>query len=167
MRHGRTTPKLGRTVAHRRSLLANMATSLLRNHAVITTTPKARVVRSVTERLITLGKRGDLHARRLAARQVKDRGVLRKLFDEIAPQFAARAGGYTRIVKLGQRRGDSAALAKLELLIPKAAPVSTEAKPKAATSRFRRKSAEAGDAGKTTKAPAKSKAKAKAAAGEE
>ena len=165
MRHGKTTPKLGRTVAHRRALLASMATSLLRNHAVITTTPKARVVRSVTERLITLGKRGDLHARRMAARQIKDRGVLRKLFDEIAPQFAARPGGYTRIVKIGQRRGDGAAMAKLELLIPKAAPASAEGKLKAKTSRFRRKSDDAGDAGKTAKATAKSKAKA--AAGEE
>ena len=167
MRHGRTTLKLGRTVAHRRAMLANMAMSLLRNHAVITTTPKARVVRSVTERLITLGKRGDLHARRIAARQVKDRGVLRKLFDEIAPQFAARAGGYTRIVKIGQRRGDGATMAKLELLIPKAAPASAEGKAKTKTSRFRRKSAESGTADKTAKAPAKSKAKAKAAAGEE
>jgi large subunit ribosomal protein L17 len=145
MRHAKKTIKLSRTVAHRRSMLSNMATSLLRSHAVVTTTPKARVVRSVTERLITLGKRGDLHARRQAARQVKDRAVLKKLFDEIAPQFATRPGGYTRIVKLGQRRGDGADLAKLELLIPKAAPKSSETKGKGSKgrlSRFRRKSKE-------------------------
>ncbi len=128
MRHGKTVKKLGRTPSHRRAMLANMATSLFRAHAVITTTPKARVVRSVAERLITLGKRGDLHARRLASIQVKDRAVLKKLFEEIAPQFATRAGGYTRIIKLGTRRGDGADLARLELLIPKAAPASAKDK---------------------------------------
>ena len=156
MRHGKTTQKLGRTVAHKRAMLANMATSLLRHHAVITTTPKARVVRSVTERLITLGKRGDLHARRMAARQVKDRTVLRKLFDEIAPQFSTRPGGYTRIVKLGQRKGDGAALAKLELLIPKAVPTDSDKKSKSKAAK-ERKSAD------SAKAKAKSKAKAAAA----
>lgn len=156
MRHAKTTQKLGRTVAHKRAMLANMATSLLRHHAVITTTPKARVVRSVTERLITLGKRGDLHARRIAARQVKDRGVLRKLFDEIAPQFSTRPGGYTRIVKLGQRRGDGAALAKLELLIPKAVPTETEAKGKG------KKGAKGRKSGSEDKAKAKDNAKAAA-----
>lgn len=156
MRHAKTTQKLGRTVAHKRAMLANMATSLLRHHAVITTTPKARVVRSVTERLITLGKRGDLHARRMAARQVKDRAVLRKLFDEIAPQFSTRPGGYTRIVKLGQRKGDGAALAKLELLIPKAVPTDSDKKSKSKAAK-ERKSAD------SAKAKAKSKAKAAAA----
>ena len=160
MRHAKTTRKLGRTVAHRRAMLANMATSLIRNHWVITTTPKARVIRSVTERLITLGKRGDLHARRLAARQIKDRSVLRQLFDDIAPQFATRPGGYTRIIKIGQRRGDGAAMAKVELLVAKAVPETAESKAKSKKSRARRES----DAGK---ASAKSKDKAKAAAGEE
>jgi len=166
MRHAKTTQKLGRTVAHKKAMLSNMATSLLRHHAVITTTPKARVVRSVTERLITLGKRGDLHARRMAARQVKDRGVLRKLFDEIAPQFATRPGGYTRIVKLGQRRGDGATLAKLELLIPKAAPSSASGKSKSKGKAAKgRKSSDSSGAEKPAKA--KSKSKAKAAAAEE
>jgi large subunit ribosomal protein L17 len=150
-------------------MLANMAMSLIRNHSVITTTPKARVVRSVTERLITLGKRGDLHARRMAARQIKDNGVLRKLFDEIAPQFSTRPGGYTRIIKIGPRRGDGAELAKLELLIPKPAPAPTDSKSKAkakakAKAAKSRKSGDSDDAGKTTKT--KSKSKAKAAAGE-
>ena len=125
MRHGRTVRKLGRTASHRRAMLDNMATSLFKAHAVVTTVPKARVIRSVAEKLITLGKRGDMHARRLAARQVKDRTVLKKLFDEIAPQFASRPGGYTRVVKLGWRRGDGAELAKVELLIPKAVPTAS------------------------------------------
>ena len=125
MRHGRTVRKLGRTASHRRAMLDNMATSLFRAHAVVTTAPKARVIRSVAEKLITLGKRGDMHARRMAARQVRDRTILKKLFDEIAPQFATRPGGYTRVVKLGWRRGDGAELAKVELLVPKAVPTSS------------------------------------------
>jgi large subunit ribosomal protein L17 len=111
-----------------------MATALFRAHAVITTVPKARVVRSVAERLITLGKRGDLHARRLAARRVKDHTILKKLFEEIAPQFATRPGGYTRIIKIGPRRGDGAALARLELLVPKAV-VHTDEKEKKSAAR--------------------------------
>lgn len=162
MRHAKTTKKLGRTVAHKKAMLANMATSLFRHHAVITTTPKARVLRSVTERLITLGKRGDLHARRMAARQVKDRGVLRKLFDEIAPQFSTRPGGYTRIVKLGQRKGDGAALAKLELLIPKAAPTSDDSRSKSMGKAAKNRKSGDATAGKATKAKPKSKAKAAA-----
>jgi len=122
MRHRKSVKKLGRTTAHRRALLGNMATALFRSHAVITTTPKARVLRSVAERLITLGKRGDLHARRLVARRVKDKAMLRKLFEEIAPQFATRPGGYTRIIKIGQRRGDGAHISRLELLVPKTKP---------------------------------------------
>jgi large subunit ribosomal protein L17 len=142
MRHQRTVRKLGRTAAHRRALLGSMATALFRAHAVITTVPKARVVRSVAERLITLGKRGDLHARRLAARRVKDSVILKKLFDEIAPQFATRPGGYTRIIKIGTRRGDGASLARLELLIPKAV-VQTDDKEKKSAAR---KGKEAGEA---------------------
>ena len=134
MRHQRTVRKLGRTAAHRRALLGNMATALFRAHAIVTTTSKARVLRSVAERLITLGKRGDLHARRLAGRRVKDETILKKLFEEIAPQFATRPGGYTRIVKIGTRRGDGASLAKLELLIPKAV-VQTDEKAKKPTTR--------------------------------
>ena len=156
MRHQRTTKKLGRTPAHRRSLIANMATSLFRSYAVVTTTPKARVVRSAAEKLITLGKRGDLHARRLAARQVQDRGVLKKLFEEIAPQFSTRAGGYTRIIKMGPRRGDGAELARLELLIPKAVPTATEVKSKG-KGRARRGPAAAGAAEAKPKKPKEAK----------
>jgi len=161
MRHGQTVRKLSRTASHRRAMLANMATSLLRSHAVVTTTPKARVVRSVTEKLITLGKRGDIHARRLASRQVNDRKVLKKLFEEIAPQFATRAGGYTRVIKLGQRRGDGASMAKVELLVPKAAPTTaSEDKAKAAS---RRKKGEADAAAATAESKSKRGGKAKAA----
>ncbi|MEW5875539.1 MAG: 50S ribosomal protein L17 [Candidatus Zixiibacteriota bacterium] len=161
MRHGQTVRKLSRTASHRRAMLANMATSLLRSHAVVTTTPKARVVRSVTEKLITLGKRGGIHARRLASRQVNDRKVLKKLFEEIAPQFATRAGGYTRVIKLGQRRGDGASMAKVELLVPKAAPTTaSEDKAKAAS---RRKKGDAEAAAATAESKSKRASKAKAA----
>lgn len=101
-------------------MLANMATSLFRSHAIITTRARARVLRSVAEKLITLGKRGDMHARRMASRRIRDRVILKKLFDEIAPQFTTRNGGYTRIIKIGQRKGDGADVARIELLIPKA-----------------------------------------------
>jgi large subunit ribosomal protein L17 len=129
MRHGRTVRKLGRTAAHRRAMLGNMATSLFRAHALVTTVARARVLRAAAERLITLGKRGDLHARRLAAERVHDKIVLKKLFEEIAPQFATRNGGYTRVIKIGTRRGDGAALARVELVMPKAA-VQTDEKGK-------------------------------------
>jgi len=135
MRHNRTVRKLGRTAAHRNAMVANMAMSLFRSHAVITTRARASVVRSVAERLITLGKRGDLHARRIASRRVRDRVILKKLFDEIAPQFSTRNGGYTRIIKIGPRKGDGAELARLELLIPKAVVHTDEKEKKAAKSK--------------------------------
>ncbi|MEW5702694.1 MAG: 50S ribosomal protein L17 [Candidatus Zixiibacteriota bacterium] len=164
MRHQRTVRKLGRTAAHRRALLGNMATALFRAHAVTTTVPKARVVRSVAERLITLGKRGDLHARRLAARRVKDRSVLKKLFEEIAPQFSARAGGYTRIIKLGSRRGDGASLARLELLVPKAT-VQTDEKDKKEKKGKKASAPQGKDGGETP--AAKGKGRRQKAAAEE
>jgi large subunit ribosomal protein L17 len=132
MRHNRTVKKLGRTAAHRNAMLANMAMSLFRSHAITTTRARARVLRSVAERLITLGKKGDIHARRIASRRVRDRVILKKLFDEIAPQFSARNGGYTRIIKIGQRKGDGADLARVELLIPKAVVRTDETEKKAA-----------------------------------
>jgi large subunit ribosomal protein L17 len=126
MRHRNSVKKLGRKTAHRRAMLGNMATSLFRSHAIVTTQPRARVLRSVAEKLITLGKRGDLHARRLVARRIKDKVILRKLFDEIAPQFATRPGGFTRIIKIGQRLGDGANLAKVELLVASTAETTDE-----------------------------------------
>lgn len=139
MRHNRTVRKLGRTAAHRNAMVANMAMSLFRSHAVITTRARASVVRSVAERLITLGKRGDLHARRIASRRVRDRVILKKLFDEIAPQFSTRNGGYTRIIKIGPRKGDGAELARLELLIPKAVVHTDDKEKKAAKTKGKAK----------------------------
>ena len=116
MRHRRATVKLGRTPAHRRAMLRNMVTSLFREERVVTTVPKAKEARRVAERMITFAKRGDLHARRQAARMVTDDEVLRKLFDEIAKRFVDRPGGYTRILRTRFRAGDNADMSLLELL---------------------------------------------------
>ena len=116
MRHRKILPRLGRTSSHRKAMMRNMVTSLFREERVETTVPKAKEARRVAERMITYAKRGDLHARRRAARIVRDDSVLKKLFDEIGPRFATRPGGYTRILKTGFRQGDNAALSLLELL---------------------------------------------------
>ena len=116
MRHRVKGRQLSRTASHKRALLRNMATSLFRHDRVTTTEAKAKELRPYAERLITLARRGDLHARRLAERRLRDRRTLDRLFSEIGPRFAARPGGYTRILKLGHRRGDGAALARIELL---------------------------------------------------
>ena len=108
--------KLGRPSSQRRAMLKNMATSLLKYGRVETTEPKAKEVRIVTEKMITLGKSGDLHARRLAMAYLLDETVVKELFDTIAPKFAERQGGYTRIMKTGPRRGDSAPMAIVELV---------------------------------------------------
>ena len=113
MRHQRAVRKLGKTTSHRRAMLRNMVTSLLRHERIRTTTPKAKVARRYVDRMITLGKRGDLHARRTAARFINDETVLKKLFDEIAPKFAERNGGYTRIMRDGIRKGDASGLGRL------------------------------------------------------
>jgi large subunit ribosomal protein L17 len=120
MRHGRKIKKLGRTQSHRKAMLANMAASLLMHNIIQTTEAKAKEVRKLAEKLITLGKRGDLHAHRQVYAVVRDRKLVKKLFDEIAPKFMEREGGYTRVLKLGIRRGDGAALAVVELLLEKA-----------------------------------------------
>ncbi len=116
MRHRKKGRKLSRTASHRRAMLRNMATSLFRHERVTTTTAKAKELRPYAERLITLARRGDLHARRLAARKIADKEVLAKLFEDIGPRFAERPGGYTRILKLGHRRGDAAEMALIELV---------------------------------------------------
>lgn len=116
MRHRAKGRQLSRTSSHRRALLNNMATSLFEHGRVITTEAKAKELRPFAERLVTLARRGDLHARRLAGRKIKDREALTKLFAEIGPRFAARPGGYTRILKLGHRPGDGADVARIELL---------------------------------------------------
>jgi large subunit ribosomal protein L17 len=116
MRHGKKGRKLSRTASHRKATLRNMATSLFRHGRIETTTAKAKELRPFAERLITLARRGDVHARRLAARKIQDRQVLGSLFDEIAPRYAERPGGYTRILKLGNRKGDAAEMSLIELV---------------------------------------------------
>lgn len=107
---------MGRTASHKRAMLNNMATSLFDNGKVRTTLPKAKELRGVAERLISFAKRGDLHARRQVLRRIQNKVVVTKLFDEIGPSFAGRNGGYTRIFKLGPRRGDSSELCLIELV---------------------------------------------------
>ena len=116
MRHRKKGRKLQRTASHRRAMLRNLATSLFRHERIETTTAKAKELRPYAERLITLARRGDLHARRLVARKIQDREVLGKLFDEISPRYAERPGGYTRILKLGNRKGDAAEISLIELV---------------------------------------------------
>ena len=116
MRHHRADWKLGRNTAHRLSLLRNLVTSLLREERIMTTAEKAKFMRPFAERMITLGKRGTLHARRQAAAFLQDPKVVRKLFDSLGARFAQRAGGYTRMSRLGWRKGDGAELAMVELV---------------------------------------------------
>jgi large subunit ribosomal protein L17 len=114
MRHQKKTVKLGRTAAHRKSLLANQVCSLIEHKRIKTTLAKAKAVRPLAEKMVTLGKRGDLHARRIAAGYLGQKDAVKKLFAEIAPRAADRKGGYTRIIKLGQRLSDSAPMAYIE-----------------------------------------------------
>ena len=116
MRHRVDTFKVGRSSAHRRSMLANMVSSLFEHGSLQTTVVKAKAARSFAERLITIGKKGDLHRRRLAVSKLRDKGAVKKLFDEIAPGYEGRNGGYTRILKLGKRRGDAAEMCILQLV---------------------------------------------------
>jgi large subunit ribosomal protein L17 len=116
MRHLKQGRKLGRTSAHRKALLRNLATALLEHERIITTEPKAKELRRLADKLVTLGKRGNLHARRQALQTVRSHSVVQKLFNEIAPRFAERQGGYTRVLHLGYRPGDAAAMAVIELV---------------------------------------------------
>jgi large subunit ribosomal protein L17 len=116
MRHRRTVEKIGMVKGHRKSVLANLASALILNEKVDTTYTRARAGQRFTERLITLARRGDLHARRLAFSRLQDKAAVDKLFAEIGPKYQDRAGGYTRVVKLGPRRGDGAELARLMLI---------------------------------------------------
>lgn len=116
MRHQAKGRQLSRTSTHRRAMLNNMAASLFLHGKVVTTEAKAKELRPFAEKLITLARRGDLHARRLAARNLREREALTRLFAEIGPRFASRPGGYTRILKMGHRPGDGADVARIELL---------------------------------------------------
>ena len=128
MRHQKAGRKLGRTTSHKEAMLRNMVTSFFKHEKITTTDTKAKELRKVAEKMITLGKNASLHARRQAASVVRERGVVKKLFEEISPRYKDRAGGYTRIVKAGFRVGDNATLAVIEL-IPQE--VKKEEKPKA------------------------------------
>ena len=116
MRHRKRGRKLGRTSAHRLAMLANMAASLIKHEQITTTLPKAKELRGVVDRLITLGKRGDLHARRQAISLLGDKAMVRKLFASLGPRYAERGGGYTRVLKAGFRYGDAAPMAVIELV---------------------------------------------------
>lgn len=178
MRHRVAHRKLGRTTEHRIALLRNQATALLRHEHLTTTVPKAKELRPFVERMITIAKRGlaggagngkTLHARRLVMHDLQDQGVVAKLFDTLAPRFASRPGGYTRLLRLGYRRGDSAEIAQVELVGSEFNPRATAeakaagevAKPKAkgvagrlraAAERLRgSRKADAPDEGKSTK----------------
>jgi large subunit ribosomal protein L17 len=116
MRHGKTHRKFNRRSDHRRAMLANLAASLIKHEQIITTLPKAKDLRPVVEKLVTLGKRGGLHARRQAIAQMRDLAMVKKLFDVIGPRYKERNGGYTRVLKAGYRHGDSAAVAVIEFV---------------------------------------------------
>ena len=116
MRHGKAHRKLGRTTAHRMAMFANMSASLIKHEQIVTTLPKAKELRPIVEKLITLGKRGDLHARRQAISQVRDIEQVGKLFAVLGPRYKERQGGYIRVLKAGFRYGDNAPLALIELV---------------------------------------------------
>jgi large subunit ribosomal protein L17 len=116
MRHGNSGRKLNRTSSHRKAMFANMAVALLKHEQITTTLPKAKDLRPIVEKLITLGKRGGLHARRQAWSVLRDDTVTAKLFDALAERYKARPGGYTRVLKSGFRHGDAAAMAVIELI---------------------------------------------------
>src|SRR3954463_867911 len=116
MRHGNTNRKLNRTASHRKAMFANMSAALIKHEQIVTTLPKAKDLRPVVEKLITLGKRGDLHARRQAIAQMRDLPMVKKLFEVLGPRYRERNGGYTRVLKAGFRHGDSAPVAVIELV---------------------------------------------------
>ena len=116
MRHGKVHRKFNRTSEHRRAMFANMAAALIKHEQIVTTLPKAKDLRPVVEKLITLGKRGDLHARRQAVAKIRDVAMVKKLFEVLGPRYKDRHGGYTRNIKAGFRYGDNAAMAVIELV---------------------------------------------------
>jgi len=116
MRHNKSGNRLSRTTSHRQAMIRNMVTSLLEHERIVTTTAKAKEVRKVADKMITLAKRGDLHARRQALAVVRDKQVVAKLFDTLGAEYLERQGGYTRIIRTGNRLGDAASMAILELV---------------------------------------------------
>jgi len=116
MRHGFARRRFSRSVSHRQAMFENLAASLIEHEQIVTTLPKAKDLRPVVEKLVTLGKRGDLHARRQAIAKIGNEKLVKRLFDEIAPRYASRNGGYLRIMKAGFRHGDNAAMAVIEFV---------------------------------------------------
>jgi large subunit ribosomal protein L17 len=116
MRHGKSGRKLSRTSSHRKAMFANMSASLITHEQIVTTLPKAKELRPIVEKLITLGKRGDLHARRQVIAQIRDEKATKRLFETVAPRYSERKGGYLRIMKAGFRHGDNAAMAVIEFV---------------------------------------------------
>ncbi|MBT1073362.1 50S ribosomal protein L17 [Pelotalea chapellei] len=129
MRHSKAGRRLGRKTSHREAMFRNMVTSLLSHEKITTTDAKAKEIRSVAEKMITLGKRGDLHSMRLAASYIREKSVVTKLFSTIAPRYKERAGGYTRIIKLGIRQGDTAPVSMIELVEEAFTPKAPKQKP--------------------------------------
>jgi len=116
MRHGNGYRKLNRTASHRRAMFANMASSLIEHEQIVTTLPKAKELKPIMDKLITLAKKGDLHARRQAIAQIRNKDQVSKLFATLGPRYGERNGGYTRVLKAGFRHGDNAAMAVIELV---------------------------------------------------
>jgi large subunit ribosomal protein L17 len=160
MKHRIAGRRLDRTTEHRTAMFKNMVTSLLRHERIQTTTPKAKELKRIADRVITLGKKGTPHARRQAYQQVRDVEVLNKLFETIGPRFAKRPGGYTRIVKIGRRVGDNAEVAMIELTEKGSAEPAGEAKPaeKAKAEPKAKKTEKAAKPEKAEKKPKKEKA---------
>ena len=131
MRHNKSGRRLGRNSSHRKAMMRNMVTSLFDSERITTTDCRAKELRKIAERLVTLGKRGDLHARRQAADYIRDKKVVAKLFERIAPRFSNRPGGYTRIIKVGTRLGDNAPQSIIELVEEEFTAKVKAAKPKA------------------------------------
>lgn len=168
MRHGYANRKLGRTSSHRNAMFRNQLASLIESERIVTTLPKAKELRPLVEKLITLSKNDSVHNRRQAARQVPDDTLVAKLFDTIGPRFSTRPGGYTRIMKLGARRGDAAEMAILELV--ERSGEKTEAKTEAPATKGRKAAApkaEASAEGEEKPKRAKKAAPAASAEGEE
>src|ERR1700691_1741691 len=116
MRHGNSNRKLNRTASHRKAMFANMSAALIKHEQIVTTLPKAKELRPIVEKLVTLAKRGDLHARRLAISRMRDVDQVGKLFDTLGPRYQSRHGGYIRVLKAGYRYGDNAPLAVIEFV---------------------------------------------------
>ena len=139
MRHGNAGRKLNRTWEHRKAMFANMAASLITHEQIVTTLPKAKDLRPIVEKLVTLAKRGDLNSRRNAVAQIRDEAAVKKLFDVIGPRYKERNGGYTRVLKAGFRHGDNAAVGVIEF-------VDRDVSAKGAADRARAEAAEAAEA---------------------